>query len=90
MLLQGDHLIAYKIHMFNDIKRSYSTSDKELLATIYCLRVWRHYLMGSQGTVYIDYIASSQFLTQKDLTLKQAQWKEYLGEYSLTFKYNPR
>lgn len=89
VLLQNSHPVAFESRKLNKAERNYSASEKELLAIIHCLRVWRHYLLGSHVTVRTDNTPSSHFLTQKALTPKQARWQEYLGEYNVTLEYNP-
>ena len=41
VLIQEGHPIAYESQKLNDAKRRYTVSDKEMLAVVHCLRVWR-------------------------------------------------
>lgn len=40
------HLIAYKSRKLNETERKYKVQEKERTAIVYCLRTWRHYLLG--------------------------------------------
>lgn len=68
MLLQDGHPVAYESRKLNDAEKRYTAQEKELLAVVHCLRVWRHYLLGSKLLVKTDNVAVSYFLTQKKLT----------------------
>lgn len=43
---QEGHLIAYKSRKLNETERKYTVQEKEMTAIVYCLRTWRHYLLG--------------------------------------------
>ena len=61
--------------------------EKEMTVIIYCLRVWRHYLLGSHFTIMADNVATSYFQTQKKLSLKQARWQDFLAEFDYRLEY---
>lgn len=63
MLLQDGHPVAYESRKLNDAEKRYTAQEKELLAVVHCLRVWRHYLLGSKLLVKTDNVAVSDFLT---------------------------
>lgn len=89
VLLQDGHPVAYESRKLNDTESRYSAQEKELLAIVHCLRVWRHYLLGSRVLVKTDNAAASHFLTQKMLTSKQSRWQEKLAEFDLVLEYKP-
>jgi len=41
--------VAYISKSLNEAKRNYEIHDKEMLAIIRCLEVWRHFLEGAKG-----------------------------------------
>ena len=51
VLVQEDHPVAYESRKLSEAERRYTAQEKELLAVIHCLRVWRHYLLGSKFVV---------------------------------------
>jgi hypothetical protein len=45
-LMQDDRMISYISRKLRNHEENYATQDLELLAIVYALRVWRHYLIG--------------------------------------------
>ncbi|KAK3005608.1 hypothetical protein RJ639_016820 [Escallonia herrerae] len=78
---------AYESRKLNEAECCYTTHEKELLTIVHCLRVWRHYLLGSNFVVRTDNTAVSHYLSQSKLTLKQARWQELLAEFNFMLKY---
>ncbi|KAK3043277.1 hypothetical protein RJ639_002520 [Escallonia herrerae] len=87
VLMQECHPVAYESRKLNEAERRYTTHEKELLAVVHCLRIWRHYLLGSSFIVRTDNTAVSHFLSQSKLTSKQARWQELLAEFNFMLKY---
>ncbi|KAM0999124.1 hypothetical protein FF1_005866 [Malus domestica] len=54
---------------------------------VHCLRVWRHYLLGTPFIIKTDNVATSYFQTQQKLTPKQARWQEFLAEFDYKLEY---
>jgi hypothetical protein len=46
VLMQDGRVIAYISRKLRKDEEKYATHDMELLAIVYSLRVWRHYLIG--------------------------------------------
>ncbi|KAL0361382.1 UNVERIFIED_CONTAM: Retrovirus-related Pol polyprotein from transposon [Sesamum radiatum] len=62
VLMQDGHPVAFESRKLKDAERRYSAHEKELLAVVHWLRLWRHYLLGSPFVVKMDntaYRASS-------------------------------
>ena len=89
VLMQEGHPIAYESRKLNDTERRYPVHDKEMTAIIHCLRLWRHYLLGSRFTIMTDNVATSYFQNQKKLSPKQARWQEFLAEFDYVMEYKP-
>ncbi|KAJ7947138.1 Retrotransposon protein, putative, Ty3-gypsy subclass [Quillaja saponaria] len=87
VLLQENHPVAYESHKLSQAKRRYTAQEKEMLAVIHCLRVWRHYLLGSKFIVKTDNTGVSHFFTQPKLTPKQGRWHEFLAEFDFEFEH---
>ncbi|KAK3019585.1 hypothetical protein RJ639_003652 [Escallonia herrerae] len=85
--MQECHSVAYESRKLNEAERRYTTHEKELLAVVHCLRIWRHYLLGSSFIVRMDNTAVSHFLSQSKLTSKQARWQELLAEFNFMLEY---
>ncbi|KAH9670463.1 Endonuclease [Citrus sinensis] len=89
VLMQEGHPIAFESRKLNDTERRYTVQEKEMTAIIHCLRVWRHYLLGSHFTIMTDNVATSYFQTQKKLSPKQARWQDFLAEFDYRLEYKP-
>ncbi|GKF05975.1 reverse transcriptase, partial [Tanacetum coccineum] len=67
VLMQDGHPIAFESRKLNETERKYTVQEKEMTAVVHCLRIWRHYLLGSRFVIKTDNIATSYFQTQKKL-----------------------
>jgi len=63
------HLYAFLSKGLNDIKRNYDVHDKEMLAIIQALEMWRHYLEGTKHEIDIwtDHQNLKYFMSTKKL-----------------------
>ena len=87
--MQNGHLIAFESRKLNETERWYTVQGKEMTAIVHCLRVWRHYLLGSHFSIKMDNVATSYFQTQKKLSPKHARWQDFLAEFDYTLEYKP-
>ncbi|KAL0411995.1 UNVERIFIED_CONTAM: Transposon Tf2-11 polyprotein [Sesamum latifolium] len=87
ILMQDGHPVAFESRKLKDVERRYSVYEKELLAVVHYLRLWRHYLLGSPFVVKTDNTAVSHFITQPKLTSRQARWQELLSEFHFVLEY---
>ena len=87
--MQEGHPVAYESRKLNETERRYPVHEKEMTAVIHCLRVWRHYLLGSRFVLRTDNIALSYVQTQKKLSPKQARWQDFLAEFDMAMEYKP-
>ena len=81
VLVQEEHLIAYESRKLKEAEQRYSGYEKEMIAVVHYLEIWKHYLSGTKFVVVIDNVANTYFKTQKKLTTKQAQ----LGVFIIRF-----
>jgi hypothetical protein len=49
-------------------EENYATHDLELLAIVYALRVWRHYLIGRKFELKTNHCGLQHIFTQSDLS----------------------
>jgi hypothetical protein len=54
VLIQDNKHVAYFSEKLNDVKKKYSTYDKEFYAVIQSLKKWRHYLIPKEFVLYSD------------------------------------
>jgi hypothetical protein len=52
----------YLSRLFNFTEKNYTTIDREVLAVVYALHKFRHYLLGNMFTFYVDHMALIYFI----------------------------
>jgi hypothetical protein len=62
--------------------------DLELVAIVFVLKKWRHYLYEVEYEMFIDYKSLQYIFTQKDLNFRQWRWMEFLEEYRYPINYH--
>ena len=68
-------LMPYESRKLNEAEHKRLAHEKEMIAVVHCLLVWRVYLLGPKFMVWTDNVANTFFNTQKKLSLKQARWQ---------------
>jgi hypothetical protein len=81
VLMQDDQVIAYISRKLRRHEKNYATHDLELFEIVYALRVWRHYHIGQNFKLKIDYYGLQHIFTQSDLNTRQRHWSELRSEY---------
>ncbi|GJX57174.1 putative reverse transcriptase domain-containing protein [Tanacetum coccineum] len=88
-LMQREKVIAYASRQLKIHENNYTTHDLELGATVFALKIWRHYLYGTKCTVFTDYKSLQHILDQKELNIRQHRWLELLSDYDYEIRYHP-
>jgi hypothetical protein len=81
--------VAYAGRKMTPGELNYPIREKEMLAVIFALKMWRIYLLDSEVTVLSDHKSLEGVLRQKVISERLARWYNLLAEHSLTFKYLP-
>lgn len=63
VLMQFSHPMAFEGRKLNDTERQYLVHEKEMIAMVYYLWMWCHYLLGSHFTIFTHNVAESCFAT---------------------------
>jgi hypothetical protein len=71
----------------NSAERNYPTHERELLAIHDCVRVWTHYIGGTNTTVFTDHERLQNITTQPNLSGRQARWMERLQSHHIDIVY---
>ena len=81
-------LLTCTSQKFNNIKRSYRTHERELLAMVHAFGYWKYYLMGGLTTVYTDrtYLL---YLTTMQPSERMVRWLGDLALYHFEVKHIP-
>lgn len=86
---KGRQPVAFMSKKMIPAETRYPTHEQELLAIVCALNEWRHYLHGSTFTVLVesDHHSLQHFMTQPNLSRRQARWAERLAEFDFEIKY---
>ena len=87
--MQERKVIAYGSRQLHPHEENYPTHDLELVAVIYALKLWRHYLLGNHCEIYTDHQSLKYLFTQPSLNLRQQRWMEAVTDYDLGISYTP-
>ncbi|WVZ52540.1 hypothetical protein U9M48_003588 [Paspalum notatum var. saurae] len=82
-------VIAYASCQLRKHEVNYPTHDLELLAVVYALKKWRHYLLGNTCHIYTDHKSLKYIFTQPELNMRQRRWLELIKDYDLEVHYHP-
>ena len=86
----GDEkVIAYASRVIEDRERRYSTTKKEMLAMVYAIKHFRHYLYGRSFTVRTDHNALKWLQSFKEPEGQVARWLETLARYDYKIEHRP-
>ncbi|GJS20537.1 putative reverse transcriptase domain-containing protein [Tanacetum coccineum] len=88
-LMQKEKFIAYASRQIKIHKKNYTTHDLELGAVVFALKMWRHYLYGTECVVFTDHKSLQHILDQKELNMRQRRWLELLSDYDCELRYHP-
>ena len=55
VLMQSGRVVAYDSRQLKNHKKSYPTHDMELVAIVFSLKAWRHYIYDEQFEVFLDH-----------------------------------
>lgn len=82
---------AYYSRSFSPAERNYDIFDKEMLAIVTALKVWRHYLEGAKHPfiVYTDHKNIEYFKSAKSLNRRHARWALMFTQFEFTITYRP-
>ncbi|WMV41089.1 hypothetical protein MTR67_034474 [Solanum verrucosum] len=89
VLMQNGKVIAYASRQIKVHEKNYPTHDLELVAVVFALKIWRHYLYGVYVNVFTNDKSLQYVFNQKDLNLCQRRWLELLKDYDMSVLYHP-
>jgi len=81
--------VAYIFKSLNEAKRNYEIHDKEMLAIIRCLEIWRYFLEGfkDQFEIWMDHKNLEYFIKAQKLNQRQTRWALYLSRFDFALKH---
>lgn len=84
-----EHVIAYFSKALSKTERQYCVTRRELLAIVFAVKHFHHYLYGTHFTVRTDHGALNWLKNFKNPEGQLARWLEVLGTYNYTIKHRP-
>ena len=66
---------------------NYPTHDLELVAVVFALKIWQHYLYGEKVEIYTNHKSLHYLLSQKELNMRQRQWVELFKDFNCEILY---
>ena len=78
VLMQDGKIIVYASRQLKTHEQNYPTHDLELVAVIFALKIWRHYLYGESCDIFTDHkfkvyfhSEGSEFEAKKEVVVDQ-------------------
>ena len=65
VLMHYGRVVAYGFRQLKNHEKNYPTHDLELVAIVFPLKIWRHYLYGEQFEVFSDHKSLKYFQTTR-------------------------
>lgn len=78
------NMIAYALRQLKLNEKDYLTYDFEMATVVFSLSNWWHYLYGAKCEVFSDHHNLQDFITYKDLNMRQRRLMELLEDYDVT------
>ncbi|XP_050896958.1 uncharacterized protein LOC127103768 [Lathyrus oleraceus] len=89
VLMQNGKVVAYASRQLRIHEKNYPTHDLELVAVVFVLKIWRHYLYGSRFEVFSDHKSLKYLFDQRELNMRQRRRLELLKDYDFGLNYHP-
>ena len=90
VLMQHKKVMAYASRQLRTHEKNDPTHDLELVAIVFALRIWRHYVYGDKFIVFSDHKSLKYLFDQKELNMRQRRWMKFLKDYDFELHYHPR
>jgi hypothetical protein len=87
--MQHGKVIAYVSRQLKTHEVNYLVHNLELVAVVFALRIWRHYLYGSRTQIFTDHKSLKYLMSHKELNMRQRRWIELIKDYDCTIEYHP-
>ncbi|KAG0442499.1 Transposon Tf2-9 polyprotein [Dictyocoela muelleri] len=84
VLSQDNHVIGFYSYKFSESERNYTTTEKETLAVLKCLRHFKPLIFASKVIIYTD---NKNLIPEKPLSSRIQRWKLLLQEFDYEVKH---
>jgi hypothetical protein len=83
-----DQLITYASKLLNNVKKKYTTTEREALTMVYALHKFKHHLLGKKFIFYVNHMALLHLVKKAQLSRQIARWLLLFLEYNFLVVYN--
>ncbi|KAG5862727.1 hypothetical protein JTB14_022799 [Gonioctena quinquepunctata] len=80
-------VVAYTSSTFKGSQLTYTTTEKEALAVIHCLRQWRNLILGRDLVILSDHKSLSFLLTCKLRSARLSRWIMFIKEFDFRIEH---
>lgn len=79
-----EKVVAYFSRKLTPAQQNYSTTKREFLALIECVKYFKHHLLGREFLARSDHQALTSIFKAPELYGQYARWIDYLAQFQLT------
>ena len=83
----GFHVISYAARLMKDAEKNYPTTEQEVLAIVYAVEKFRHYLLGLKFVIVTDHCSLCYIMTKTKLSPRLTRWAMMLLELDFQIRY---
>jgi hypothetical protein len=85
----GEYVVSYGSEKFKNSELHYSVTEKECLAVLWAIKLYRIYLYGIKFTIVTDHKALKWLMDIVEPTGRLARWSIYLQAYDFEIVHRP-
>jgi hypothetical protein len=79
----------YSSRLFNFVGRNYNTTERKVLAMVYALHKFRHYMLGNKFKFFVDHMALIYLVNKPHVSSRLARWFLLFLENDFKIVYKP-